>query len=45
MGSIKNRLMTLPDEMVVFPGHGSKTSIKEEKMYNPFYSFKHCSKK
>jgi len=28
--------MTLPDEMVVFPGHGSKTSIKEEKMYNPF---------
>ncbi|OAA91852.1 MBL fold metallo-hydrolase [Clostridium ljungdahlii] len=36
MDSIKNRLMTLPDEMVVFPGHGSKTSIKEEKMHNPF---------
>lgn len=34
--SVKNRLMTLPDETIVLPGHGLKTSIKEEKMYNPF---------
>ena len=30
------RLMLLPDETVVYPGHGPKTSIAQEKRINPF---------
>ena len=34
--SIKAKLMTLPDQTVVFPGHGDKTTIGEERKMNPF---------
>jgi glyoxylase-like metal-dependent hydrolase (beta-lactamase superfamily II) len=34
--SIKEKLYTLPDETLVYPGHGPKTSIGEEKKTNPF---------
>jgi hydroxyacylglutathione hydrolase len=30
------RLMILPDETVVYPGHGEKTTIGEEKRENPY---------
>lgn len=30
------RLMSLPDETIVYPGHGRKTTIGEERRYNPF---------
>ena len=36
MDSIKNKLMTLPDETIVYPGHGPSTTIGEEKRGNPF---------
>lgn len=36
--SIKNKLYTLPDETLVFPGHGPQTTIGSEKIYNPFVS-------
>ncbi|MGB3632547.1 MAG: MBL fold metallo-hydrolase [Rubrobacteraceae bacterium] len=36
MTSIKERLLTLPDETVVYPGHGPETTIGNEKEYNPF---------
>jgi hydroxyacylglutathione hydrolase len=36
MDSIKNKLMILPDETVVYPGHGPATTIGEEKRGNPF---------
>jgi hydroxyacylglutathione hydrolase len=36
MDSIQNKLMTLPDETVVYPGHGPVTTIGEEKRGNPF---------
>ena len=29
--SITNKLMKLPDETIVYPGHGKSTMIKEEK--------------
>ncbi len=32
--SIKNKLFGLPDDVVVYPGHGPKTSIGYEKKYN-----------
>lgn len=34
--SIKNKLMLLPDETVVYPGHGPATTIGEERRENPF---------
>ncbi len=34
--SIKNKLLTLPDETKVFPGHGGQTEILYEKQYNKF---------
>ncbi|NDJ33135.1 MAG: MBL fold metallo-hydrolase [Chloroflexi bacterium] len=34
--SIREVLFTLPDETVVYSGHGPKTTIGEEKLYNPF---------
>ncbi|MET3684279.1 glyoxylase-like metal-dependent hydrolase (beta-lactamase superfamily II) [Alkalibacillus flavidus] len=33
---IKSKLFTLPDETVVYPGHGPKTTIGVEKVNNPF---------
>ncbi len=34
--SIKNKLFTLDDEVVVYPGHGPQTTIGQEKADNPF---------
>ena len=34
--SIKTRLLKLPDETVVIPGHGQETTIGREKERNPF---------
>ncbi len=36
MDSIRNKLMTLPDETVVYSGHGPATTIGEERWRNPF---------
>jgi hydroxyacylglutathione hydrolase len=36
MESIQNKLMTLPDETIVYPGHGPSSTIVEEKRGNPF---------
>lgn len=33
---IKTQLLTLPDETLIFPGHGPGTNIGFEKIYNPF---------
>ena len=34
--SIRNRLLIFPDQTPVFPGHGSPTTIGEERERNPF---------
>jgi glyoxylase-like metal-dependent hydrolase (beta-lactamase superfamily II) len=36
MRSINERLLTLPDETRVCPGHGPSTTIGEERANNPF---------
>lgn len=38
INSIKNKLFVLPDDVIVFPGHGPRTSIGLEKKNNPFVS-------
>ena len=36
--SIKNKILTMPDEMLVLPGHGPSTTVGQEKRSNPFIS-------
>jgi hydroxyacylglutathione hydrolase len=36
MDSITNKLLTLPDEVTIFPGHGENSKIGIEKSENPF---------
>jgi glyoxylase-like metal-dependent hydrolase (beta-lactamase superfamily II) len=36
MNSIREKLMVLPDETVVYPGHGPATTIGDERRGNPF---------
>ena len=33
--SIRNKLFLLPDDTMVYPGHGEPTTIGHEKQYNP----------
>ena len=36
MRSINERLLALPDETRVYPGHGPQTTVGDERRYNPF---------
>lgn len=36
--ALVNKVMTLPDDTVVWPGHGPETSVGDEKKFNPFLS-------
>ncbi|RLE18838.1 MAG: MBL fold metallo-hydrolase [Acidobacteria bacterium] len=39
MESIREKLFALPDDTVVFPGHGPSTKIGHEKIHNPFIQY------
>jgi glyoxylase-like metal-dependent hydrolase (beta-lactamase superfamily II) len=34
------KILTLPDETIICPGHGPMTSVGEEKAHNPFFAGK-----
>ena len=34
--SVREKLLPLPDEVKVYPGHGESTTIGHEKKYNAF---------
>ena len=36
INSIKTKLFVLPDETVIYPGHGDESTIGYEKLHNPF---------
>ena len=40
IGSIKRKLLVLPDETTCYPGHGPATTIAQERQYNPFLTGK-----
>ena len=37
INAIKNKILTLPEDVVVYPGHGPETSVGDEKRYNTFF--------
>jgi glyoxylase-like metal-dependent hydrolase (beta-lactamase superfamily II) len=36
--AVREKIFTLPDETVLFPGHGPATTVGEEKRSNPFFT-------
>jgi glyoxylase-like metal-dependent hydrolase (beta-lactamase superfamily II) len=38
INSIRKKLFVLPPSTVVYPGHGSQTTIVKESMTNPYFS-------
>ncbi len=36
MKSIKEKVLTLPDDTTIFPGHGNSTTVGRERKFNPF---------
>ncbi len=36
MNSISSQMLTLPDDTIIYPGHGPSTTINDEKRFNPF---------
>ncbi|MGN0396332.1 MAG: MBL fold metallo-hydrolase [Coprococcus sp.] len=39
ISNIEEKLLTLPEETIVYPGHNNHTRIGKEKKFNPFFSF------
>lgn len=37
LDNIEQKLFTLPDDCIVYPGHGPETTIGFEKQHNPFF--------
>jgi glyoxylase-like metal-dependent hydrolase (beta-lactamase superfamily II) len=37
LNSVRSKLFTLPDEVVVMPGHGPPSTVGWEKAHNPFF--------
>lgn len=36
IASLTERVLTLPEEVVIYPGHGPSTTVRNEKLFNPY---------
>jgi glyoxylase-like metal-dependent hydrolase (beta-lactamase superfamily II) len=36
MDSIRSQVLTLPDDTRLLPGHGPETTVRQERLGNPF---------
>jgi glyoxylase-like metal-dependent hydrolase (beta-lactamase superfamily II) len=36
MKSIQKKILTLPDQIICYPGHGPRTTVGAERRSNPF---------
>ncbi len=36
IGSIQKKIFVLPEDVTIYPGHGDPTTVRDEKIYNPF---------
>lgn len=41
IGSIEKNILTLPDDILCYPGHGPRTTVGSERRNNPFLSGRH----
>lgn len=37
INSVETKIWTLPDDTIIYPGHGPETTVGYEKKYNPFF--------
>lgn len=37
LSNLRTKILTLDDAVVVYPGHGPKSTVKDERDYNPFF--------
>lgn len=37
VGSLRSRILALPDEVTVLPGHGDATTVGDERQHNPYF--------
>ena len=40
ISSIRTQILTLPEDLEIFPGHGSSTTVGNERVNNPFLSMR-----
>jgi len=36
--SVRTRIFTLPEDTLVYPGHGPETTVRQERLNNPFFT-------
>jgi glyoxylase-like metal-dependent hydrolase (beta-lactamase superfamily II) len=41
IGGIERELLSLPDDTIVYPGHGPETTVGRERRANPFLTGAH----
>ena len=37
INSVIDKIFTLPNDTIIYPGHGQETTVNEEKLYNPYF--------